>query len=331
MISLEEILEKQKRDSSKYKVAVCVTSYNQSDVIEDALEGILNQKTTFPFLIVVGDDCSTDGSMELLKSYQENYPDRIRLVLQPENVGSFQNRKAIFKCCDAPYIAFCDGDDYWIDENCLQKKYDFLEKHPNYIGYQTACFDRSGDEITSVSDLEKRNCFFDFTKENALKNEYPGQVGGFFFRNIYKYMPEEDFEKYTDIPIDDSGKLPIMAAIIAPVFRQDRNATFVYRIYAESMSRQEEKRNTCRQIFMSHLLYQKMLEQLKIEEKMQIDDQLMTIAVNSFFTALRSSFRKSGKENWSQFMDIYDYGYFEKRRIRQEIRKSLLKKINGEG
>ena len=69
--------------------------------------------------------------------------------------------------------------------------------------------------------------FFDFTKENALKNEYPGQVGGFFFRNIYKYMPEEDFEKYTDIPIDDSGKLPIMAAIIAPVFRQDRNATFV--------------------------------------------------------------------------------------------------------
>lgn len=174
MISLEEILEKQKRDSSKYKVAVCVTSYNQSDVIEDALEGILNQKTTFPLLIVVGDDCSTDGSMELLKSYQENYPDRIRLVLQPENVGLFQNRKAIFKCCDAPYIAFCDGDDYWIDENCLQKKYDFLEKHPNYIGYQTACFDRSGDEITSVSDLEKRNCFFDFTKENALKNEYPG-------------------------------------------------------------------------------------------------------------------------------------------------------------
>lgn len=121
MISLEEILEKQKRDSSKYKVAVCVTSYNQSDVIENALEGILNQKTTFPFLIVVGDDCSTDGSMELLKSYQENYPDRIRLVLQPENVGLFQNRKAIFKCCDAPYIAFCDGDDYWIDENCLQK------------------------------------------------------------------------------------------------------------------------------------------------------------------------------------------------------------------
>ena len=54
-------------------------------------------------------------------------------------------------------------------------------------------------------------------------------------------MPEEDFEKYTDIPIDDSGKLPIMAAIIAPVFRQDRNATFVYRIYVESMSRQEEK------------------------------------------------------------------------------------------
>ena len=52
MISLDEILVKQKADTSKYKVAVCVTSYNQQDVIEDALNGILKQKTTFPFLIV---------------------------------------------------------------------------------------------------------------------------------------------------------------------------------------------------------------------------------------------------------------------------------------
>ena len=50
MISLEEILEKAKNGiPQKYKVAVCVTSYNQSDVIEDALEGILNQKTRFRF------------------------------------------------------------------------------------------------------------------------------------------------------------------------------------------------------------------------------------------------------------------------------------------
>lgn len=246
MISLDEILVKQKADTSKYKVAVCVTSYNQQDVIEDALNGILKQKTTFPFLIVVGDDYSTDGTRDILKRYKEQYPDTIELILQPHNLGLFKNRKEIFKSCDAPYIAFCDGDDYWTDETCLQKKYDFLEKHVEYIGYQTACFDRQGNEITDVSDLDKLNCFFDFRKENALKNDYPGQVGGFFFRNIYKYMSNENFEAYTEIPVDDSGKLPIISGIIAPIFRQDKNVTFIYRVCNDSMSRQEEKRNTCK-------------------------------------------------------------------------------------
>jgi hypothetical protein len=331
MISLDEILVKQKADTSKYKVAVCVTSYNQQDVIEDALNGILKQKTTFPFLIVVGDDYSTDGTRDILKRYKEQYPDTIELILQPHNLGLFKNRKEIFKSCDAPYIAFCDGDDYWTDETCLQKKYDFLEKHVEYIGYQTACFDRQGNEITDVSDLDKLNCFFDFRKENALKNDYPGQVGGFFFRNIYKYMSNENFEAYTEIPVDDSGKLPIISGIIAPIFRQDKNVTFIYRVCNDSMSRQEEKRNTCKQIFVSHLLYQSMIDQLNIKEKMQIDDQLIIIATNAFFTALKSSFRKSGKGNWNQFIYIYNYGYFDKRKIRREILRLFLEKIRNRG
>lgn len=331
MISLDEILVKQKTDTSKYKVAVCVTSYNQRDVIEDALNGILKQKTSFPFLIVVGDDCSTDGTREVLKRYQAQYPDTIKLILQSHNIGVSENRNKIFQLCDAPYIAFCDGDDYWTDETCLQKKYDFLEEHVEYIGYQTACFDRLGNEIATVSDLDKLNCFFDFRKENALRNEYPGQVGGFFFRNIYKYMSKMDFATYTKIVVDESGKLPILMGMLAPVYRQDKKTTFIYRVCQSSLSRQEEKRNICQQIFMSHLLYQDMLDKLNIKEKMQIDDQLMTIAINAFFTALRSSFSKSGKENWSQFSYIYNYGHFDKRKINCEIRKAFLEKIRTRG
>ena len=93
MISLDEILVKQKADTSKYKVAVCVTSYNQQDVIEDALNGILKQKTTFPFLIVVGDDYSTDGTRDILKRYKEQYPDTIELILQPHNLGCLKIEK----------------------------------------------------------------------------------------------------------------------------------------------------------------------------------------------------------------------------------------------
>ena len=73
------------------------------------------------------------------------------------------------------------------------------------------------------------------------------------------------------------------------------------------------------------------LLELDIKEKMQIDDQLIIIATNPFFTALKSSFRKSGKENWNQFIYIYNYGYFDKRKIRREILRLFLEKIRNRG
>ena len=87
MISLDEILVKQKADTSKYKVAVCVTSYNQQDVIEDALNGILKQKTTFPFLIVVGDDYSTDGTTEIIQKYASIDKRIIHIIPERKDLG----------------------------------------------------------------------------------------------------------------------------------------------------------------------------------------------------------------------------------------------------
>lgn len=74
-----------------------------------------------------------------------------------------------------------------------------------------------------------------------------------------------------------------------------------------------------------------MIDQLNIKEKMQIDDQLIIIATNAFFTALKSSFGKSGKGNWNQFIYIYNYGYFDKRKIRREILRFFLEKIRNRG
>ena len=73
------------------------------------------------------------------------------------------------------------------------------------------------------------------------------------------------------------------------------------------------------------------LLELDIKEKMQIDDQLIIIATNAFFTALKSSFGKSGKGNWNQFIYIYNYGYFDKRKIRREILRFFLEKIRNRG
>lgn len=259
MISLEQIVEYQKKEDEAKKVTVFVTCYNKEKYIANTLDCILRQKTSFQFQVLVGEDCSTDESRTILKEYEKKYPEMLTVIYHEKNVGINENRNDLFCRCSTPYIAFCDGDDYWIDENCLQRKVNFLEQHPEYIGYQTGCYVRRGDAINEISDLEEHGCLFDYSRENALHNEYLGQFGGFFFRNVYKYMDEEDFNKYISYDMDEHGKLAVFAGCVGSIYRQDSRVTFIYRHHEESNERQLDKQNRCKSLFLSHLLYSDMV------------------------------------------------------------------------
>lgn len=113
------------------KVTIVCTSYNYGQYISHALDSFLQQKTNFAFDILVVDDCSTDNSMEILSDYAERYPDKIRVVQNPQNQGITRTWISICKEVTAKYIARCDADDYWIDDYKLQKQYDLLESSPN--------------------------------------------------------------------------------------------------------------------------------------------------------------------------------------------------------
>ena len=69
------------------KVSVCIVTYNQANFIGRAIESALNQKTNFEFEILVGDDCSTDGTQDIIKQYAQQYPNRVIPVLQSKNLG----------------------------------------------------------------------------------------------------------------------------------------------------------------------------------------------------------------------------------------------------
>ncbi len=117
------------------KVSVICLLYNMKDYIAQALDGMLMQKTDFPFEIIVHDDASTDGSAEILREYAEKYPDIIVPIYQEKNQYS-QNVKItptfIFPRVRGEYISYCECDDYWTDPCKLQKQYDFMEAHPDY-------------------------------------------------------------------------------------------------------------------------------------------------------------------------------------------------------
>jgi glycosyltransferase involved in cell wall biosynthesis len=113
-------------------VSVHIITYNQASYIADALEGALRQQTDFGVEIVVGEDCSTDGTREIVLDYERRYPERIRVITSERNVGIHANSLRTGAACRGKYLAFCEGDDYWTDPHKLQKQVDFLETHPGY-------------------------------------------------------------------------------------------------------------------------------------------------------------------------------------------------------
>src|SRR5436305_10628616 len=110
-------------------VSVCVFSFNLQKYIAQTIESILDQETTFPYEIIIGDDCSTDGSREIALAYQRKYPQRIRLSFNATNMGGTRNWISTISQARGKYIALIDGDDYFIDKLKLQKQYELLEKN----------------------------------------------------------------------------------------------------------------------------------------------------------------------------------------------------------
>jgi len=113
-------------------VSVKMITYNHAPYIAQAIEGVLQQKTNFPYELVIGEDCSTDGTRQIVFDYQKKYPAIIRVITSDQNVGMSKNSHLTTKACRGKYVAFCEGDDYWHHPDKLQKQADCLESHPEY-------------------------------------------------------------------------------------------------------------------------------------------------------------------------------------------------------
>ena len=113
-------------------VSVVMITYNHAPFIARAIEGVLQQNTNFPFELVIGEDCSADGTRDIVLRYQQQYPDIIRVIALDQNIGLVKNMCQTENACRGKYVAYCEGDDYWHHDQKLQQQVDFLERHDEY-------------------------------------------------------------------------------------------------------------------------------------------------------------------------------------------------------
>lgn len=171
---------------------ICIT-YNHGPYIQDALEGFVNQKTNFAYEVVVHDDASTDDTAQIIRRYQEKYPDLIHPIYQTENQYSRNMNfieELLIPRARGQYLALCEGDDYWTDPGKLQKQFDAMQAHPEVdICAHDAAWVRGGKTI-GHTDRSPVEAVLSANDVIASGGGFVDSASIFFRREILEHPPE---------------------------------------------------------------------------------------------------------------------------------------------
>lgn len=157
-------------------VSICCITYNHAPFIRKCLDGFLMQekpscvpadaKMSDWCEILIHDDCSTDGTTEIIKEYADKYPELIFPLYEETNQydPNCPNKMDMYnyKRVRGKYIAYCEGDDYWTDSLKLKKQVGFLETHHDYSVTFHRCKHYNVEDGTEKDD----QCGFLFQKED---------------------------------------------------------------------------------------------------------------------------------------------------------------------
>ncbi|MDE1211678.1 glycosyltransferase [Vibrio aestuarianus] len=196
----QEIMRNWKGSASQPLVSISTAAFNHEKYIGEAIDSFLMQETDFPFEVVIGEDCSDDSTLNIVEKYKSTYPNIIKIITSKENVGGQKNGRRIIDNCQGVYVAFCDGDDYWVDKNKLQIQVNELIKHPKVDICFHPAFELKNNKINKALSKHVGNNKIFTTSEVILGN------GGFMptaslliKRNVLTNLPLW----YDDAPVGD--------------------------------------------------------------------------------------------------------------------------------
>jgi glycosyltransferase involved in cell wall biosynthesis len=201
-------------------VSVMTLTYNHAPFISRCVEGALMQKTTFPYELVIGEDCSTDGTREIVLEYARKYPEMIRVITSESNVGVKESWRRSLSGCQGEYIALCEGDDYWIDPLKLQKQYEAILKYDAIlITHSTfVVFFHDGENTNELKIRRARNesGYLDF-KDILYRKEQFHTSSFFLHSDTLRNLPDW----YYQASVGGDFSLKIITAYLGKVYYID--------------------------------------------------------------------------------------------------------------
>ena len=182
-------------------VSVAMITYNHERFVTTAIESVLAQRTDFPIELVIGDDASSDDTRRRIAPLKAQAPEVIRTLFHASNVGAHRNFEMVLEQCRGEFVAFLEGDDYWICEEKLQMQANVLRARSDLVGvfHPTMIVDSFGRDTGKKYPPDCREEIG--TRELLQYNPMPA-VSVMMRRNVIPKLPVSYQKlKMTDWPI----------------------------------------------------------------------------------------------------------------------------------
>lgn len=231
----EEVPEYPNRVLNDIDVSIVVATFNQVNYISKCLDSILLQETNFSFEILIGEDDSRDGTRDICKSYANQYPDKIRLLLHSRknnikiNGGPSGRFNVLYTLGQArgKYIALCEGDDYWNDHDKLQRQFDFMENNSDF----SLCFHSHFEESLNGQSLVRK-----FKADTTLGTKSAILGGGGLMASNSMFFRRDGIIDFPELlersPIGDTPMVVFLST--KGKIRYLDQPMSVYRVFAEN-------------------------------------------------------------------------------------------------
>lgn len=302
-------------------VSIAMIVYNHEKYLKKSIESVLNQKFDGKIELVIGEDCSTDKSRKIIEDYEKKYPDIINPIYHQKNIGMKKNGLSVLKNTRGKYLALLEGDDYWIDENKLQKQIDFLENNPEYYGviHNVCIVDDSDHDFSEHQYLYPPQTEGEYYLDDFLNGKYPGQTASYVLHNCYLGMEDKTAERINDYQMNGDIRILLTMLLRGKVYcMEEKMSAYRYvTTHGDSWNAKVINKN------MSNFYYNSAceIERYALEEYgKKIDAKYLRYEAlcNSFLELLR----RRKKNDWIIFKSV-----ISSERNKMEAFRYLMKKI----